>query len=196
MRTGLRQIQTSYQRLFEAARLFRVYSPILVPGLLQTEGRTRALLAGNARLLEAPDGSADAAVARVERSRIAHRSGRRFVFVIEEGVLRHRLGTADDMAAQLGHLLTAGAPPAVSLGIIPMNRPRTLCAQEVFHLYDNALAPIELLSAEVDITQPGEVALYEAAFEELRSMVVYGTDARALVVTAVDALPARTPDTA
>ncbi|WP_177181489.1 hypothetical protein [Streptomyces sp. TLI_105] len=49
----------------------------------------------------------------------------------------------------------------------------------------------------MNITQPSEVALYEAAFEELRSMAVYGAAARALVVEAIEALPsALTPDVA
>ncbi|QES07561.1 XRE family transcriptional regulator [Streptomyces venezuelae] len=189
-RTGLRQLQSSYVALFQATRLFRVYSPTAVPGLLQTEGYTRTLLSGNARLLGIPDDSTEAAAARADRSRIIHQAGRRrFVFVLEESVLRHQLGSSDDMAAQLGHLLTAGALPAVSLGIIPMGTPRTLWPQEVFHLYDDTLASVELLSAEVNITQPSEVALYEAAFEELRSMAVYGAAARALVLSAIEALP-------
>ncbi|WP_432059989.1 helix-turn-helix domain-containing protein [Streptomyces sp. S1] len=197
-RNGLRQLQTSYTNLYQTTRLFRIYSPTLVPGVLQTEGYIRALLSSNARLLGIPDDSAEAAATRVERSRIIHQAGRRFVVVIEESTLRYRLGSGDDMAAQLGHLLTAGALPAVSLGIIPMNTPgRTLWPQEVFHLYDDTLASVELLSAEVNITQPSEVALYETAFEELRGMAVYGAAARALVVTAIEALSAvRGPDEA
>ncbi|MYV64429.1 helix-turn-helix domain-containing protein [Streptomyces sp. SID2131] len=196
-RTGLRQLQHSYTSLYQATRLFRIYSPTLVPGILQTEGYIRALLSSNARLLGVPDDSAEAAAARVDRSRIIHQAGRRFVVVIEESVLRYQLGSSDDMAAQLGHLLTAGALPAVSLGIIPMNTPRRLWPQEVFHLYDDTLASVELLSAEVNITQPSEVALYESAFEELRSMAVYGAAARALVVNAIEALSAaREPDAA
>ncbi|WP_435969295.1 helix-turn-helix domain-containing protein [Streptomyces sp. Qhu_M48] len=197
-RNGLRQLQTSYTSLYQATRTFRVYSPTLVPGILQTEGYIRALLSSNARLLGIPDDSAEAAAARVERSRIIHQAGRRFVVVIEESALRYQLGSGDDMAAQLGHLLTAGALPAVSLGIIPMNTPgRTLWPQEVFHLYDDALASVELLSAEVNITQPTEVALYEAAFEQLRSMAVYGAAARALVLNAIETLPdAQTPGAA
>ena len=94
------------------------------------------------------------------------------------------------MAAQLGRLLTAGALPAVSLGIIPMaTSNRRLWPQEVFHIYDDTLASVELLSAQVNITQPSEVALYEKAFEELRSMALYGPAARALIVEAIEALP-------
>ena len=47
---------------------------------------------------------------------------------------------------------------------------------------------VELLSARVQVTQPSEVALYVKAFEELRSMTVYGAEARALIVKAIDAL--------
>jgi hypothetical protein len=93
------------------------------------------------------------------------------------------------MAAQLGYLLTAGALPAVSLGIIPSaTRERRLWPQEVFHIYDETLVSVELLSARVKVTQPSEVGLYLAAFEQLRSMAVYGAEARTLIVRAIEAL--------
>jgi hypothetical protein len=47
---------------------------------------------------------------------------------------------------------------------------------------------VELLSAEVNITQPTEIALYIKAFEQLRSMAVYGAEARALIVKAIESL--------
>ncbi|MFJ3846887.1 transcriptional regulator [Streptomyces albidoflavus] len=189
VRTGMRQLQDSYLSLYRSTGLFRVYSPTLVPGLLQTEGYARAVLSANARLLEAPDDAEAAALARVDRSRIIHERGHRFVFIVEEAVLRYQLGDHDGMAAQLGHLLTAGALPAVSLGVIPDARPaRTLWPQEIFHVYDDTLVSIETLTARVTVTQPSEIALYLRAFEELRSMAVYGADARALIVRAIEAL--------
>jgi hypothetical protein len=93
------------------------------------------------------------------------------------------------MAAQLGYLLTAGALPAVSLGIIPSAAPqRGQWPRETFHVYDDKLVSIELVTAQVRITQPSEVRQYLRAFEQLRSMAVYGAEARALVVRAIDAL--------
>lgn len=44
VRTGLRQLQESYLELYRSTRVFRVYSPTLVPGLVQTEGYAAALL--------------------------------------------------------------------------------------------------------------------------------------------------------
>ncbi|MEV6702881.1 Scr1 family TA system antitoxin-like transcriptional regulator [Streptomyces sp. NPDC051453] len=122
-------------------------------------------------------------------SRIIHQAGHRFHLVIEEGTLRCQLGDRDAMAAQLGYLLTAGAMPAVSLGIIPSHTAeRSLWPTELFHVYDDTLASVELLSAQVNMTQPSEIALHLKAFEQLRNMAVYGADARALIVKAIDAL--------
>ncbi|MEU9518274.1 helix-turn-helix transcriptional regulator [Streptomyces sp. NPDC048224] len=190
VRAGLRRLQDSYVQLHRTTRLFRIYSPTLVPGLLQTEGYAAAVLGITAAFQDLPiDDSADAARARVARSQVIHQPGHHFVFVIEEAVLRYRIGDDDAMAAQLGHLLTAGALPQVSLGIIPMAAAsRTQWPRETFHMYDEQLVSVELVSARVKVTQPSEIRLYAKAFEELRGMAVYGADARALVLRAIEAL--------
>ncbi len=190
VRNGLKELQDRSGQLFRNTALFRVYSSTLVPGLLQTEGYAAGVLRSAARFRELPvDDSAEAARARVDRSRVVHDPGRRFVLLIEESVLYCRIADADAMAAQLGYLLTAGALPAVSLGIIPMaTGERMQWPRETFHVYDDKLASVELVSASVRITQPSEIALYVKAFEELRSMAVYGADARALILKAIAAL--------
>ncbi|WP_156727857.1 helix-turn-helix domain-containing protein [Streptomyces apocyni] len=190
VRNGLKQLQHSLVRLYRETELLRVYSSMLVPGLLQTEGYAAAVLRTAARFRELPvDDSLEAARARIERSRVVHEPGHRFVFVIEESVLHYQMADVDAMAAQLGNLLSAGALPAVSLGIIPAaTRERTHWPEETFSVYDDKLVSVELVSAEVKVTQPSEIALYLKAFEQLRGMAVYGADARALIVKAIDAL--------
>ncbi|MFF2213678.1 helix-turn-helix domain-containing protein [Streptomyces antibioticus] len=188
VRTGLRRLQDSYVDLYRATSLFRIYSPTLVPGVLQTEGYARGILSGVAELYEAPNDVDEAAAARMERSKIVHERGHRFVMVIEEAVLKHQMGDSEAMAAQLGYLLTAGALPSVSLGIIPTTVQRTLWPQELFHVYDDQMVSVELMSARVRVTQPTEVALYVTAFERLRGMAVYGAEARALILHAIEQL--------
>ncbi|MFJ4768639.1 helix-turn-helix domain-containing protein [Streptomyces uncialis] len=189
VRTGLARLQSSYVELYRTTALLRVYSPVLVPGLLQTEGYAKALLSMNARFLGVPDDGAEAAAARLRRSQVIHEPGHRYLFLVEEAVLRYQLGDEHAMAAQLGHLLTAGALPQVSFGIIPAStRDRALWPQETFDVHDDTLVSVELLSAEVNVTQPSEIALYLKAFEELRGMAVYGAEARALIVRAIEAL--------
>ncbi|MFE3828375.1 helix-turn-helix domain-containing protein [Streptomyces sp. NPDC059092] len=188
-RTGLRQIQEAATPLYRSTKVLRVYARALVPGVLQTEGYARALLGTNARLLDVPDDGAEAAAARVKRSQIIHEAGHRFVLLVEEHVLRFQLGDSDTMAAQLGHLLSAGTLPSVSLGVIPMSTPhRPLWVQEPFSAFDDSLVAVELLSARVNIVQPSEIALYLQAFEELQGLAVYGAQARALIVRAIEAL--------
>lgn len=190
VREGLAALQGSDPRLFQDTRLFRVYSSSLVPGLLQTEGYAAGVLGISASFRDLPvDDSAEAARARIDRSRIIHRPGHHFVFVVEESVLRYQVCDVEAMAAQLGYLLTAGALPQVSLGIVPMSAPhRGQWTRETFHVYDDRLVSVELVSARVRITQPSEVSLYVRAFEELRAMAVYGADARVLVLRAIEAL--------
>ncbi|MFI5754620.1 helix-turn-helix domain-containing protein [Streptomyces sp. NPDC051569] len=189
VRVGLKQLQHSYVPLFKATSVFRVYSGTLVPGLLQTEGYITALMSSITGFREIPNDVPEAVAARLERSRIVHEPGHRFVLLVEESALRHQIGDTDAMAAQLGYLLTAGALPSVSLGVIPAATPsRSIWPMETFHMYDDTLVSLELLSARVTVTQPSEIALYMKAFEELRAMAVYGAAARELIVRAIDAL--------
>ncbi|MDT0546947.1 helix-turn-helix domain-containing protein [Streptomyces lonegramiae] len=189
VRAGLRHIQESRVQAFQATEVFRMYSSSLVPGLLQTEGYARAVLGIAASVHDLPiDDSEAAARARIERSRIIHEQGHRFVVVIEESVLYCQVADTDAMAAQLGYLLTAGALPAVSLGIIPMATRRTHWTEETFHTYDDRMVSVELVTAEVNVVQPGELAEYLKTFERLRSMAVYGAEARGLILKAIEAL--------
>lgn len=189
VRAGYKQLQNSYVPLFQSTRLFRIYSATLVPGMLQTEGYAAGLLSSITTFRDMPDDVADAVAARLERSRILHRAGRRFVMVVEEAALHHQVCDADAMAAQLGYLLTAGALPAVSLGIIPAStRERRIWPMETFHMYDDSLVSVELLSARVKVEQPSEIELYEKAFAQLQGLAVVGAEARALIVAAIDRL--------
>ncbi|MFB7763519.1 helix-turn-helix domain-containing protein [Streptomyces xiamenensis] len=189
VRGGLTALQEDGNRLFRNTSTFRVYSTTLIPGLLQTHGYAAALLSGIADFRGVPDDSEAAAAARTGRARILHEPGRRFLLLIEEGVLRHQIGDTNVMAAQLGHLLSAGYLPSVSLGVIPSRTPaRPFRPVETFHLYDRTLASVELVTAAVNITQPSEINLYLTAFERLRGIAVYGAQARALIADAIKAL--------
>ncbi|MEU9335795.1 DUF5753 domain-containing protein [Streptomyces sp. NPDC048290] len=190
MRDGLAPLQQQSVPRYQATEQFRVYSSTVVPGLLQTEQYAAAVLRIAADFSGRPDTeSVDAARARVERSRVLHEPGRRFDFVIEELALRSQVASEEVMNAQLGQLLASADLPEVSLGIIPTTaRQRIHWTEETFHIFDDTLVAIELVSASVEITQPSEIALYVKAFERLGSMAVYGADARTLILRAIGAL--------
>ena len=187
-RTGVRRAQESRVPLYERTALFRVYCSGVVPGLLQTRGYAHALLAGITAFRGIPD-EVDAAVdARMRRNRIL-RGSHRFVILVEESVLRYQIGGSEVMAGQLGHLLSVMALPAVTLGIVPFAAvARPMWAAEGFVVFDDARVHVELLSAQVTVTAPGEIALYLRAFSALAEIAVYGAPARALITAAIDAL--------
>jgi transcriptional regulator with XRE-family HTH domain len=187
-RTGLRQLQESSVPLYERTAHFRVYCSNVVPGFLQTPGYATALLRAIAAFRGLPDDVDQAVAARIDRSQIVRQRGRRFAILMEENVLRHQLGDAGVMAGQLGLLLSAMDLPAVSLGVIPFGTLRTMWPIETFTVFDDERVHCEPLSASVKITAPDEVAQYVRAFAAFHQQAVYGADARALVVRAIDAL--------
>uniref|UniRef100_UPI00099E11E2 DUF5753 domain-containing protein n=1 Tax=Streptomyces sp. NRRL S-237 TaxID=1463895 RepID=UPI00099E11E2 len=145
-------------------RAFRVYCSHVVPGLLQTPAYAAAVITAYGTFQGAADDVEAAAAARVKRSRDLHKRGRRFAFLIEESVPHSRIADPDTTAAQLEHLIELAGLPQVSLGIIATRAPRPLWSMESFTVYDEVQVGIELLSARVTITAPGEIATYERAY--------------------------------
>ncbi|MFE9610158.1 helix-turn-helix domain-containing protein [Streptomyces sp. NPDC006012] len=188
-RTGLRRLQESYVSLYERTRVFRTYCANVVPGVLQTHEYAANLLRSISRFHETPDDVADAVDARLARSaRVVRAGDHRFALLLEESVLRHRVGNAETMAGQLGYLLSAMAFPSVSLGVIPFSAERRMWMIETFTVYDDDQAEVELLTARVNVTAPTEVRQYLKAFAEFSRLAVYGAEARGLITSAIDAL--------
>jgi uncharacterized protein DUF5753 len=179
--TGLRHLQQSYVPLYQRTRTFRSYQPAVVPGFLQTSGYAAALLGSIAATHAVPDDSREAAEARLDRQRVLYERGNEFTFLIEEPVLRCRIGDSGVMTAQLYHLAEVMSLPTVRLGIIPAVARRTVWPLEGFLIFDGSTVQVELLSARVTVTQPREVDLYVRTFAQMQQMAVYGREARDLI---------------
>ncbi|MDJ0344029.1 helix-turn-helix transcriptional regulator [Streptomyces sp. H10-C2] len=187
-RTGLRRLQESYIPLYERTRLFRVYSSDVVPGFLQTPGYATALLSSITEFRGIPNDVAAAVEARMARSHVIRDGDRCFVLLVEESVLRYRIGDHATMASQLGHLLSVMSLPSVSFGVIPFTTARRMWPLEACYIYDDRIVQVELLAADVTVRAPSEVGMYLKAFTELQQLAVYGAKARALITSAIDAL--------
>lgn len=77
--------------------------------------------------------------------------------------------------------------PRVKLGIIPLRADYRVPTNQ-FIMFDNRLVHVETVSAELTISQPREIALYNGAFQELACQAVYGQAVRALITTALNDL--------
>ncbi|MEY9848287.1 transcriptional regulator with XRE-family HTH domain [Streptacidiphilus sp. BW17] len=181
-RSGLRHIQEATLALSEQAGVERVYCSNVLPGFFQTAAYTRAMFETFVRFEDIPDDIDEAVASRGERAQLLHEGGRRFVVLLEETVLRYSLGGPATMIDQLEHLLTVARLPSVALGVIPFAADRSIMwPLEAFYLFDNTRVVVETLTAEINVTSPQEIRLYERAFLELGRMAVYGPPAQALI---------------
>lgn len=188
-RAGLKQAQESVKPLFDRTRRFRMYQSWVVPGLLQTEAYSTAVLNTIVSLRGVHDDVAEAVAVRMARQAILRSPEHRFAVLIEEWVLRTVIGDVDTMAAQLGHLVQVALLPSVSLGIIPMGARRGAgWPVESFTLYDDEQVNVELVSAHLTVTQPHEVSMYAQAFSDLAALAMYGGRARQLIGAAIQSL--------
>ncbi|MGV4986639.1 Scr1 family TA system antitoxin-like transcriptional regulator [Streptomyces sp. NRAIS4] len=187
-RTGMRKTQESFYDLYVQTGVTRAYVSNVVPGFFQTPAYATALMEAITDFQGTPNDVSEAVAARVARSRFLYEGGHRFIVLMEECVLRYRVGDAETMAGQLRHLLAVMPLPSVSLGIIPFTAQRTMWPLEAFYLHDGTRSVVETLTAEVNVVQPRELADYRKAFGELTRMAVHGNAARALIEAAIDSL--------
>jgi hypothetical protein len=189
-RPGLRRAQESVIPLWERTRQFRIYSPFLIRGPVQTGSYIRALLrATRQRRPNRIDDIDDAVQVRLAKQHVTHEGDHRFTILLEENVLRHQIGGPDILRGQLHHLLAAMSLPSVTVGIIPFAADRSLLRPvEMFFLFDDAEVSVELVSGGLTVTEPTEVAMYAEAFGKLAVMAFYGKNARGLIGTAIDGL--------
>ncbi|WP_280393276.1 helix-turn-helix domain-containing protein [Nocardia wallacei] len=168
------------------AATVRVYSPVVISGLLQTEEYARAVLATCIEFLGTYDDLEDAVAARLARRKALHDGRTQFAMLIHESALHMRVGDDQVHAEQLRHLLDNGfGNPRLILGIVPADY-EFVYTTTSFVIYDTRMALVETLSAELTVSTPSELAYYEKAWERLRRQAAYGDDARALIRRALN----------
>jgi hypothetical protein len=112
----------------------------------------------------------------------------RFALLLEETVLYYRVCDNQAMREQLDALLAVMGRPNVSLGIIPKTARRTVWPLEAFYAFDEQQVAVETLTAEINLTAPGEIHTYLRAFAELSQTAVRGAQARNLIHAALTTL--------
>jgi transcriptional regulator with XRE-family HTH domain len=186
IRSGIRRRQQASAAVYERARLFRIYEPAVVPGLLQTRDYAASVLSTSISFFRIPDDAEEGADARIERQRVLTQGDRRFHMLLGEQCLHTNVGGSDVMAAQLDHLLGLLRLPRMRLGIIPFDAPYRVPLNNGFWIMDDALVQFDTYTAELSLIRPDEIDLYSRAFERLAALAVYGAEARALIEAARD----------
>ncbi|MGW1762418.1 Scr1 family TA system antitoxin-like transcriptional regulator, partial [Streptomyces mirabilis] len=103
----------------------------------QTPGYATALLTSIAAFRGTTDDISEAVEACMHRNSMIHESDHRLTILVEEPVLRYRIGDTHTMAAQLGHLLSAMALLSISLVVIPFIVERTVWPMATLTVFDD-----------------------------------------------------------
>ena len=188
MRSGTRRRQQASAAAYERARLFRIYEPAVVPGLLQTREYAVAVLLTFIDFVRVPEDAEEGAAARLDRQRVLTHGDRRFHMVLGEQALHTNVGGAEVMTGQLERLLAVLKLPRLRLGIIPVDAPYRVPLNNGFWILDEALVQFDTYSAELSLVRPDEIALYGRAFERLAALAVYGAEAKGIIAGALDQL--------
>jgi hypothetical protein len=177
-----------YVPLEAEATLVREATASYVPGLLQTEAYARAVFAVAIHPRTEAELDKLAAVRRVRKERLTSAEDPlELVAVLDEAVLRRRVGGRAVMRAQLAHLVEASALDRVTLQVLPLS----------VGAYPGLSAPFALLTfggidfgdmlyvehpaGAVHISKEDEVAVARLKFDRLRSLALDPDESVALI---------------
>lgn len=186
--SGTKRRQRESIRFEAETKLFRVFEPLLIPGILQTAEYAKAILSQVIEFHGILDDIEAGVQARMERQQILYRGNHRFHIVIGQAALTLGVVNAGILAGQLDRLLTLSSLARVHLTIIPTGAKHGYLPLHGFWILDTREVLVETVSAEIKLTQSREVAVYARAFERMASSAVSGKQSRALIIRALDEL--------
>jgi transcriptional regulator with XRE-family HTH domain len=175
-----------------AARRVLTFQPSIVPGLLQTADYASKVFSFF-QLPYAPPDIAAAVAGRLNRQAVLHRGGQ-FEFVVTESALRWRPGAPRLLIAQLERLSSLSTSESISFGIILLRDEAIAAIPHGFVIYEdaegdaNTYVTVETIHANVDVTEPADVLLYQEQWSLLHRMAIFADDARQFVALLIEDL--------
>ncbi|MDT0542261.1 MULTISPECIES: helix-turn-helix transcriptional regulator [Streptomyces] len=185
---GHRPVQDAITAEHDRTTTLRTWENCLVVGMLQTADYARAVFTRNAEFQRSPRDTEAAVRARVQRQEALYDSGKRYRFLMWEGVLRALVCPPSVLAAQLDRLMSVIGLDTVEFGIVPFNAPLKIQPANGFWIYDERLVMAEEWHAELWINDAPSIATYLRAWNTLRESAVFGADAQRVISQARRAL--------
>lgn len=169
-----------------AATSLRWYEHALVPGLLQTEDYARAVLSTRPNTSE--DVIEELVAARMRRQDVLDRDEPPLLWVlIDEGVLRRQVGSAEVMHDQFVHLAEMSRRPNITIQVVPYSagaHSGLLGSFVIADLDDSPpIAYLETAAEGETVEDPSVVARLGLTFDNLRSKALPDVASRDLIMT-------------
>lgn len=183
---------TTYISFESEARSVRNYESLFVPGLLQTDAYTRAVVTASL-----PYASEDEVQQRVEtrirrQQSITKDDPLKLWVIVDEAALHREVGGPDVMAEQLRHLLDRTNRPHITFQVLPYSvgaHPGMHGAFAVMAFPDAAdpeLVYIENMAGALYLEKEADIRRYAEMFDQLRAAALNPADSRRLVATLTD----------
>ncbi|MEO3869316.1 helix-turn-helix transcriptional regulator [Nonomuraea sp. B12E4] len=185
-RSGLAAIQEDIRDLEARTKLFRVFEPGIIVGLLQTSEYARHVFRKVKRLYSAAD-QIDAAVrVRMQRQEILYDRTRTFRFVVTEAVLRTSLAPPEVMRGQLDRLLAVSTLPNVEFGVVPFGTELPSNPINGFWIYNDTMVAVPTMTKDLNLRDPDDVAFYVRAFDDYAKVAEFEETGRAIIISVLD----------
>jgi transcriptional regulator with XRE-family HTH domain len=163
----------------------------VVPGLLQTEEYARNIISSYSRVEPTAPGMIGRLVrVRMRRQQVLDRPELQTSVVLDESILRRRIGNETVMHEQLQRLVEAAARPNLTLQILPLDAQHTVVGEsfEIFGFGTDADAMLqdvvstEAMRSGFILEGERETYLHRIAFETLTDAALDPVASRALIL--------------
>lgn len=183
---------TTYISFENEARSVRNYESLFVPGLLQTEGYTRAVVTASL-----PYSSAEEIEQRVEtraqrQASITKDDPLKLWTIVDEAVLHRQVGGTQVMTDQLRHLLDMSTQPHITFQVLPYKvgahpgMHGAFAVMDFPEAADPELVYIENMAGALYLEKESDVRRYAEMFNQLRAAALNVADSRTLVSHLID----------
>jgi hypothetical protein len=176
----------------EASRI-AMWQTSVVPGLLQAEGYARHIIASYREVEPVTPAAADRLIrVRMRRQQVLGREGLQVRAVLDESILRRRIGTAAVMRAQLARLAAAGKRQNVDIRVLRLDAPHAVFGESfvIFGFGADGEASLhdvvstEQMKSGITIEEERDAYLHRLAFEALSGAALGREESRDLIMSA------------
>jgi len=181
LRGGHGPKQRALIALESSATLDRTFQPDLVPGLLQTPDYARHVFTALAALRDTPNDIEAAVRLRMQRQVVLYDRTKQFRFLLTEAALRAQIGPPAVQRGQLDRLLVLMSLDTVEVAVIPLTARLPVVMHHGFSIEDEDLVLVETFTAELQLRDTDDVALYSKLFDLLWGAAQDGDRAAQLV---------------
>ncbi|MFJ6566951.1 DUF5753 domain-containing protein [Streptomyces sp. NPDC091292] len=178
--TGTEAVQDEVIRWYQETPEGKGYVPTMIWGTLQTEAYATVILGQVVDFLGVPNDVPAGVAKRMRRQQVLYDGEHHYAVVLGEQALYTNIGGPEVMREQLDRILRDIDLPSLTLGIIPATARVNMLPVHAFNMHGEQVH-VELVSSGVDITDPGELALYRKAFDRLSEAALYGDKAKELL---------------